>query len=92
MALEGLGHERDRALARPELRDGDADAPKMRLSRIGRTVERAGQTHHQDRRRFGLDREVREDIHHQRLLAERFAERAAVRRVMRRLRDRLPHE
>ena len=37
-------------------------------------VERAREPHHQHRRRLGFDRDVREHVDHQRLLAEQLAE------------------
>ena len=91
MTFEGLGHDGDRSFAGPELRHRETNPFELRLGAV-RAVEGAGKPHHQDRRRLGLDRQVGEHAHHQRLFAEEPAERTAVRGVMGRLRDGLPHQ
>ena len=56
-----------------------------------RFVVGAGQAQRRDRRRLGLDREVGEDVAHQRLLAQLAAEDGAVGGVVDRLGDSGPH-
>ena len=91
-ALQRLGHHRGRALADPELRERERDPAQGHLVGVARPVDGRGQPHREGGGGLRLDREVGDDVLHQRLVDEQPAERRAVGDVPGRLGQRVAHQ
>ena len=87
-AFERFRRVRRGAFRNPILSRRDGQSSKFAIA----FVEGSRDSHQQQRRCFGFEREIRQHVPHQRLIDQRFSECPPVSRVMNSLIERLPHQ